>query len=309
MKPKQIVSLDPYDWTEILSESQSEGHHMVSRLLADFRSGSNRFDAPGEALFVHVSDNAVVAVAGLNREKDSTFGRAGRIRRLYVIPKARGSGLGRCLVETLICSAGPHFDVLTVNAGTPDAAGFYEHLGFKPVHHPGITHTKELPAIVKQAQSPAEIEDVRRLLREYAVFLGVDLFFQGFEDEVAGLPGKYALPNGTLLIATKGDRVAGCVALRALGDGVCEMKRLFVRAEYRGAGLGKLLASEVIEVARTLGYSLMRLDTLDRLTAAMRLYESLGFRKTTPYYENPIHGVVYWELNLKAIGSACDHIE
>ena len=86
--------------------------------------------------------------------------------------------------------------------------------------------------LIKRAQTPAETEEVRRLLREYAAFLGADLFFQGFEDEVAGLPGKYVSPNGTLLIATKGDRVAGYVALRPLGNGVCEMKRLFVRPEY-----------------------------------------------------------------------------
>lgn len=151
---------------------------------------------------------------------------------------------------------------------------------------------------IKRAQTPDEINEIRCLFREYEAFLDVDLCFQGFEDELSGLPGKYAPPAGELLIATAEDRVAGCVALRTLDDRVCEMKRLFVRPEFRKTGLGKRLVREIIDVARQIGYPVMRLDTLDRLTEAMRLYESLGFRRIAPYYENPLQGVVYWELNL-----------
>ena len=151
---------------------------------------------------------------------------------------------------------------------------------------------------IKQAQTPAEIEEVRRLFREYEAFLDVDLCFQGFEEELAGLPGKYASPGGALLIGICEDRTVGCVALRELEDGVCEMKRLFVRPEARGTGLGRQLAHEIVRFARELGYSLMRLDTLDKLNEAMRLYEKLGFRRTKPYYQNPLPGVVFWELNL-----------
>ncbi|MHC4398832.1 MAG: GNAT family N-acetyltransferase [Planctomycetota bacterium] len=149
------------------------------------------------------------------------------------------------------------------------------------------------------AESPGEIEEVRRLFREYEAFLGVDLCFQRFEEELAGLPGKYAPPGGALMIGSTEDKVVGCVAIRELGDGVCEMKRLFVRPEFRGRGFGRKLASGAVNVARQIGYSLMRLDTLDRLTEAIRLYKSLGFRQTEPYYENPLPGVVYWELDLK----------
>jgi GNAT superfamily N-acetyltransferase len=152
---------------------------------------------------------------------------------------------------------------------------------------------------IKQAKSPSEIEQVRRLFREYETFLDEDLCFQSFEEELAGLPGKYALPSGALLIAVHRGRTVGCVGVRELGSGVCEMKRLFVRPEARGLGVGRKLAAEIIAVARSLGYSLMRLDTLDRLTEAMRLYQSLGFRKTAPYYSNPLPGVVYLELVLK----------
>ena len=152
---------------------------------------------------------------------------------------------------------------------------------------------------IKQARTTAELGAVRRLFREYEAFLDVDLCFQGFEEELASLPGKYARPGGDLLIGLEGERVVGCVALRKLDDRACEMKRLFVRPEARGKGLGRRLAREIIGVARELGYSVVRLDTLEKLTEAMRLYESLGFRKTEPYYANPLPGVVYWELALE----------
>jgi len=152
---------------------------------------------------------------------------------------------------------------------------------------------------IKQAQTKTEIEEIRSLFREYETFLDVDLCFQSFEEELAGLPGKYSRPSGDLLIGLDGDRAVGCVGVRKLDDDVCEMKRLFVRTEARGTGLGKKLAHEIIVVAQKIGYSLMRLDTLDRLTEAMHLYELLGFRRTEPYYQNPLPGVVYWELELK----------
>jgi len=151
---------------------------------------------------------------------------------------------------------------------------------------------------IKRAGTPQEIDDARHLFREYEAYLGVDLCFQSFQEELAGLPGKYAPPGGAILIALAEDKAVGCVAVRKLDDGVCEMKRLFVTEETRGRGLGRRLAEEIIAIARELDYSVMRLDTLDRLTEAMRLYESLGFRRTEPYYENPLPGVVFWELDL-----------
>lgn len=153
--------------------------------------------------------------------------------------------------------------------------------------------------IIKQAQTKMEIEKVRILFREYEEFLDVDLCFQNFEEELASLPGKYSRPDGDLLIGLDGERIVGCVAVRKLDDSVCEMKRLYVKPEVRGTGLGKLLAQEIIGIAKELGYSLMRLDTLDKLAEAMRLYETLGFRRSEPYYKNPLSGVVYWELELK----------
>lgn len=162
------------------------------------------------------------------------------------------------------------------------------------------------PMTIKQASTEKEIEAVRRLFREYEAFLDVDLGFQNFDAEFAGLPGKYARPDGELLIGLNGNRILGCVAVRRLDDGVCEMKRLYVKPEARGTGLGRRLAREIIDIAREMGYSLMRLDTLDRLTQAMHLYETLGFKRTAPYYDNPLQGVVYWELPLVPAKSPAD---
>lgn len=144
------------------------------------------------------------------------------------------------------------------------------------------------------------LEVVRRLFREYQEWLGEDLCFQSFEAELAELPGKYAPPRGALLLAMDADEAAGCVGVRPLAGNVCEMKRLYVRPQHRGHGVGRRLAVTAIAAAQQAGYRVMRLDTLERLSEAMRLYASLGFARVAPYYANPLPGVVYWELLLDA---------
>ena len=153
---------------------------------------------------------------------------------------------------------------------------------------------------IRNAISALDMQRAAILFREYQQWLDVDLCFQGFEQELSGLPGDYAPPGGTLLLADREDESVGCVALRPVAEGVCEMKRLYVRDGARGSGLGRALAIEVIESARRLGYQTMRLDTLSRLHAAMQLYGSLGFHTCTPYYHNPLGDVVFWELALRA---------
>src|SRR5262249_52799961 len=125
------------------------------------------------------------------------------------------------------------------------------------------------------AASPGDIESARALFREYEASIGVDLCFQNFEAELAGLPGAYAPPAGCLLIARQGQETAGCVALRPLAEGICEMKRLYLREKFRGQGLGRLLAERILAEGRRLGYSRMRLDTLPSMGRAIPLYRSL----------------------------------
>jgi GNAT superfamily N-acetyltransferase len=150
-----------------------------------------------------------------------------------------------------------------------------------------------------EARVPEDIAAVRRLFRAYADWLAVDLCFQGFERELAELPGAYAPPAGRLLLARVGGDVVGCVGLRPLEPGVCEMKRLWVEPGFAGRGIGRSLAETIIAAAREIGYGRMRLDTIPaRMPAAQHLYASLGFREIPAYYHNPLSGVVMLELEL-----------
>jgi putative acetyltransferase len=150
---------------------------------------------------------------------------------------------------------------------------------------------------VRVVTSPDKMEPVRLLLREYADSLGFDLCFQEFGQELAGLPGPYGPPSGCLLLATVGDEPAGCVALKQLADGVCEMKRLYVRSRHRGTGLGRTLAEGIIREAKRLGYRAIRLDTVPSVMgSAVALYRALGFRDIPPYCFNPVPGALYMEL-------------
>jgi len=149
------------------------------------------------------------------------------------------------------------------------------------------------------AESEQQLRQVRELFIEYARSLEIDLCFQGFEQELADLPGRYAPPDGRLLLAVNGHSVAGCVALRKIESGTCEMKRLFVRPRFRRTGLGRLLSEAIIHQARNSGYQRMRLDTLPSMKEAIALYKSLGFRSADPYYHNPSGGALFMELDLR----------
>jgi putative acetyltransferase len=150
------------------------------------------------------------------------------------------------------------------------------------------------------AHTAEHIPAVRQLFVEYSGQLGVDLCFQSFQQELDGLPGHYAPPDGRLLLVLRDGDVAGCVALRRLDDRTCEMKRLFIRPQFRGERLGKQLATALIEEAREIGYTRMRLDTLpDVMDKAIAMYRSIGFVEIAPYYFNPVEGAIFMELDLQ----------
>jgi putative acetyltransferase len=151
---------------------------------------------------------------------------------------------------------------------------------------------------ITEVRWPGDHAAVESLFREYVSSLAEDISFQDFESELAGLPGKYARPGGVVLIARDADSPAGAVAYRMFEPGVCEMKRLYVRPAFRGRGLARDLANELIEDARARGYRTMLLDTLASMCAARSLYRDLGFVPVEAYYDNPLPGVMYMALEL-----------
>ena len=154
------------------------------------------------------------------------------------------------------------------------------------------------PIDILQAETADHLREARALFEEYAASLGFDLDFQDFEAELAELPGDYAPPRGRLLLAFHEGRPAGCVALRELEDGICEMKRLYVRPDFQGLRIGRALAEALIAEARGMGYSRMRLDTVPAMEKARGLYRALGFREITPYRFNPVPGTAFLELRI-----------
>jgi len=152
-------------------------------------------------------------------------------------------------------------------------------------------------AVEKLAAS--DVEGAKELIREYLRWIAVDLSFQGVDNELAGFPAAYAEPEGSFFLARARGEIAGCVGMKKLGDGICEMKRLFVRDRFKGEGIGAALVERLVEEARAKGYARMRLDTLRRMEAAIGLYRKLGFREIGQYVENPIPGALFMEKDLQ----------
>lgn len=149
-----------------------------------------------------------------------------------------------------------------------------------------------------KASTEFEYNEAKKLFIEYSELIGIDLSFQNFEEELKHIQQEYGAPEGCLLLAKDDNQFLGCVALRKIDDGICEMKRLFVKPEAKGKGIGKLLATSIIEEGKALGYRKMRLDTLPAMKPAISLYKSLGFYEIEPYTFNPIEGAIYMELDL-----------
>lgn len=153
--------------------------------------------------------------------------------------------------------------------------------------------------VLRQAETPSEIEQVRELFLEYEQALGISLCFQGFDNELASLPGKYAPPSGRLLLGVYAGALAGCVALHALDPKIGEMKRLYLRPAFRGKGLGQAMVDAVVAESRAIGYRRLRLDTIEPLMKdAVSMYRRMGFREIAPYCANPCQGALYMELDI-----------
>lgn len=154
---------------------------------------------------------------------------------------------------------------------------------------------------IAKAETPAQVSTAREMIEEYAAWLEFKLCFQGYEEEIQSLPGKYASPSGRLLLALWDGRPAGVIALRPLEEpGVCEMKRLYVRPEFRGHQIGRILAQRIIAEAAEIGYSRMRLDTISgKMDSAIAMYRTLGFAEIAPYYKTPVGETLFMELALK----------
>jgi ribosomal protein S18 acetylase RimI-like enzyme len=168
-----------------------------------------------------------------------------------------------------------------------------------------MTTPVEIPVEITAPRSAADLEAIKALFREYAQSLGFSLAYQDFDKELAGFPGKYAPPEGALLLATVAGDAAGTVALRKLDDGICEMKRLYVKPAYRGRrtadgrSIGRALAADIVAIGRERGYQRLRLDTISgKMTQALALYRSMGFVEIAPYYASPIPDTAYMELVL-----------
>ena len=162
-----------------------------------------------------------------------------------------------------------------------------------------LPQAKTSELLIKAADTTPQIEQARELFLEYAKSLGFSLCFQGFDKELAELPGDYAPPTGRLLLVEFGGQPAGCVALHRIKGEICEMKRLYLRPQFRGKGIGRALVERVMEEARQIGYRRMRLDTVEPIMEdAVAMYRRFGFREIAPYRENPIAGALYMELEL-----------
>ena len=263
-------------------------------------------------------ENEVLAFLCLYLDADPRWGAL--LDNLHIHPNRKGYGHGSALMAHAakwVRRERPQSGLyLWVYEQNHQAREFYEKLGGtsgekllkKTVEGKQVATLRYIWADIKPltvmsrlvlAEGENELRQIRELLLEYASSLGVDLEFQNFKKEVANLPGDYTPPKGRLLLVLSDNQPAGCVALRAISRTACEMKRLYVRQQYRGLGLGKLLAERIIQEARMIGYDSMLLDTLPTMSHARKLYRQLGFHETKPYRYNPIQGTSFMELDLK----------
>lgn len=196
-------------------------------------------------------------------------------------------------------SMGKRFHGVSIDVGASEnLEHFFALLSLKLDESPTKKMTAKGYRLRYRKAKPTDMDGIRGLIREYLDSMALNLCFQGIDEELAALPGKYSEPDGALIVAEAGSALCGCVALKKIGDGICEMKRLFVKDAFKGKGIGKELVRRIIDEGRSKGYRFMRLDTLTSMKPALALYRSFGFSETEAYVYNPLEGAVYMEKTL-----------
>jgi ribosomal protein S18 acetylase RimI-like enzyme len=274
---------------------------MTDAFAADWIAAWNRHDL--DAILAHYADTVVfTSPFAVRLTGDGTVRGRDALRAYFAAALAKFPHLHFRLRHTL-----PGVNGLVLVYDSVEgllAAEAFEFDAAGKAYRVNCHYTRLEPVSVRTAATPEDLEAARALFREYAASLDFDLCFQGFESELAGLPGDYAPPAGALLLGFVGGEPVGCVGLRPLGDGVAELKRLYVRPRVRGRGLGRRLVEGALGRAAAAGYGRVRLDTVPSMAGAIRLYRSLGFRDILPYRDNPLPGAAYLELELPPAGAA-----
>jgi AcrR family transcriptional regulator len=291
-----------FDWEDFAASQQLPPAQRIKAIMEELVRGALRYPGITRAHFHPILSEgrydipAVRAINHLLEELEAELSEKGTGLSDTALRQAIVQIVGGTLIPAVFV---PRMfrDFSGIDFSEPDSiSGYIESLADNLLGNPQGVQSGQL--VVREADPSGEMEEMRALFREYAAELGEDLTFQGFHEELQELPGEYAPPGGSLYLAFFGGNPAGCVAMRRINDSTCEMKRLFVRPQYRRQKVGEALVRTIIASARTRGYGVMKLDSLIRLKAAYQLYRRFGFRETNPYIYNPLPGAVYMEVDL-----------
>ena len=291
-----------FDWEDFAAAQDLAPADLIKYILEDLVRGATRFPGLSKAHFYPILTNGNYDIPAVHAF--TQFLEKIRTRLSEKGVELDDRELREAIVQFFSATLIPAFyaprlfsDFADIDFSDPESiSGYISGLVNKILS----TTEKAYPGglVIREADPSSEMDIIRKLFTEYCEELGADLSFQGFQEELVKLPGEYGHPDGSLYLARFNGEPAGCVALRRIDDITCEMKRLFVRPRYRSLKLGRALVETIIISGRAHLYKTMKLDTLERLEAAHRLYLSEGFQETGPYTYNPLPGAVYMELTL-----------